>query len=104
MTNTSLTPVTATVSTPLALMAATLLRKLGMCRLMQVGVKAPGTANSATFLPLNTSSVVFGLRAFGGHHAECCVGQFFADLDGHGRGPLAFADAFPGGKIAQPAN
>ena len=32
-----------------------------MCRLLQVGVKAPGTANSATFLPLKMSSVVFGL-------------------------------------------
>ena len=31
-----------------------------MCRLLQVGVKAPGTANSATFLPLKMSSVVFG--------------------------------------------
>ena len=30
-----------------------------MCILWQVGVKAPGTANSATFLPLKTSSVVF---------------------------------------------
>ena len=59
MTNTSLTPVTAIVCTPFALMAAALFRKLGMCRLLQVGVKAPGTANSATFRPLKTSSVVF---------------------------------------------
>src|SRR2546425_3971427 len=29
------------------------------CILWQVPVKAPGTANSATFLPLKTSSVVF---------------------------------------------
>ena len=61
ITKASLTPVTAMVSTPLALKAATLLRKLGMCRLLQVGVKAPGTANSTTFLPLKMSSVVFGL-------------------------------------------
>src|SRR6185437_13264252 len=61
MTKASLTAVTATVSTPFFLKASMLLRKLGMCRLVQVGVKAPGTANSATFLPLNTSSVVFGL-------------------------------------------
>ena len=61
ITNASLTPVTAMVSTPFALKAAALLRKLGMCRLLQVGVKAPGTANSATFLPLKISSVVFGL-------------------------------------------
>ncbi len=32
-----------------------------MCRLLQVGVNAPGTANSTTFLPLKISSVVFGL-------------------------------------------
>src|SRR5262245_25238260 len=31
----------------------------GTCILWQVPVKAPGTANSATFLPLKTSSVVF---------------------------------------------
>src|ERR1700690_1666962 len=61
ITNASLTPVTAMAFTPLALKVSTLLRKLGMCRLLQVGVKAPGTANSATFLPLKMSSVVFGL-------------------------------------------
>src|SRR5674476_1348684 len=56
-----LTPVTAMVSTPLPLMATALFRKLGMCMLVQVGVKAPGTANRATFLPLKMSSVVLGL-------------------------------------------
>src|SRR5512141_425385 len=61
ITNASLTPVTAMVLMPFALNAATLFRKLGMCRLLQVGVKAPGTANSATFLPLKMSSVVLGL-------------------------------------------
>src|SRR6202142_3373379 len=61
MTKASLTAVTAMVSTPLALNAAALLTKLGMCMLVQVGVKAPGTANRATFLPLKISSVVFGL-------------------------------------------
>src|ERR1035438_8173461 len=61
MTNTSLTPVTAMLSTPLALKASTLFRKLGMCRLLQVGVNAPGTANRATFLLLKMSSVVLGL-------------------------------------------
>src|ERR1035437_10209051 len=61
MTNTSVTPVTAMVLTPFALMAAALFRKLGMCMLVQVGVKAPGTANRATFLPLKMSSVVLGL-------------------------------------------
>src|SRR5579862_1624599 len=61
ITKTSLTPVTAMVLTPLALKAAALFKKLGMCMLVQVGVNAPGTANSATFLPLKMSSVVFGL-------------------------------------------
>src|ERR1041384_7070934 len=61
ITKASLIPVTAMVLTPLALNASMFLRKLGMCRLLQVGVKAPGTANSATFLPLKMSSVVFGL-------------------------------------------
>src|ERR1700728_3500517 len=58
-TNTSLTPVTAIVSTPLLLKASAFLRKPGRWLLLQVGVKAPGTANSTTRLPLNISSVVF---------------------------------------------
>src|ERR1035437_5251341 len=61
MTDTSLTPVTAMLCTPFALMMSILLRKLGMWRLLQVGVNAPGTANRATFLPLKMSSVVLGL-------------------------------------------
>jgi len=61
MTNTSLTPVTAMVSMPLPLMAPALSTKLGRCSLLQVGVKAPGTANNTTFLPLKISSVVLGL-------------------------------------------
>jgi hypothetical protein len=52
--------------------------------LWQVGVNAPGTANSTTFLPLKTSSVVFGFGAFGRHHSELCFRQTVADLDGHG--------------------
>jgi hypothetical protein len=59
MTNTSLTPVTAMLWTPFAFIAAALFRKLGMWRLLQVGVNAPGTANNATLRPLKTSSVVF---------------------------------------------
>src|SRR5258708_2196150 len=60
ITNTSLTPVTATVSTPLLLMAPRFFTKLGRWFLWQVGVNAPGTANSTTFLPLKSSSVVIG--------------------------------------------
>ena len=48
------------VSMPLALMAAAFFTKPGMWFLWQVGVNAPGTANSTTFLPLKISSVVFG--------------------------------------------
>ena len=55
-----------------------------MCRLLQVGVKAPGTANSATFLPLKTSSVVFGFGTFGRHDAECRIGQSSPTLMGMG--------------------
>ena len=60
ITNTSLTPVTAMVSMPLALIASAFFTKPGRWLLLQVGVNAPGTANSTTFLPLNNSSVVFG--------------------------------------------
>src|SRR6187401_3062448 len=45
---------------PLALIAAAFFTKPGRWLLLQVGVKAPGTANSTTFLPLNNSSVVIG--------------------------------------------
>src|SRR5467141_719125 len=61
ITKPSLTAVTAMESTPLALMAAAFFTKPGMWFLWQVGVKAPGTANSTTFLPLKMSSVVMGL-------------------------------------------
>src|SRR5215510_6741272 len=59
MTNTSLTDVTAMVLTPFALMASAFCMIEGTCILWQVQVKAPGTANRATFLPLKISSVVF---------------------------------------------
>src|SRR3954471_17669518 len=60
ITNTSFTPVTAMVSMPLALIASAFFTKPGRWLLLQVGVNAPGTANSTTFFPLNNSSVVFG--------------------------------------------
>ena len=47
-------------SMPLALMAEAFFTKPGRWFLLQVGVNAPGTANSTTFLPLNTSSLGFG--------------------------------------------
>src|SRR5580704_8867198 len=56
-TNASLTAVQAMVSTPLALIAAAFCTNPGRCFWLQVGVKAPGTANSTTFLPLKMSSV-----------------------------------------------
>src|SRR5208282_559903 len=61
MTKASLTESQATVSTPLALTAAFFSMKPGRCLAEQVGVKAPGSANSTTFLPLNISSVVMSL-------------------------------------------
>src|SRR5512145_3547539 len=54
----SLTATQATVCTPFFLKASALSRKPGKCLRWQVGVKAPGTANSTTFLPANTSSVL----------------------------------------------
>ena len=89
MTNTSLTPVTAMVSMPLALMAAAFFTKPGRWFLWQVGVKAPGTANSTTFLPLNNSSVVFGFGPSAVMTRECRVGQAIANLDRHDLHPLA---------------
>src|SRR5688572_18986081 len=58
-TEASFTAVTAMVSTPLAFSAVAFCTMVGMCCLWQVPVKAPGTANSATFFPLKISSVVF---------------------------------------------
>jgi hypothetical protein len=58
-TEASFTAVTAMVSTPLAFSAATFCTMVGICCLWQVPVKAPGTANSATFFPLKISSVFF---------------------------------------------
>src|SRR3546814_1074603 len=48
-------------STPLALNSAAFCTKPGRCLAEQVGVKAPGTENSTTFLPLNSSSVEISL-------------------------------------------
>src|ERR1700722_11782846 len=60
ITNTSLTETQAMVSTPLAFRLAVCCLKLGRCLAEQVGVKAPGTAKIATFLPLSSWSVVSG--------------------------------------------
>src|ERR1700712_151537 len=57
MTKTSLTAIQAIVSTPLAFIASAFCTKPGRCLALQVGVKAPGTANKTTFLPLKISSV-----------------------------------------------
>ena len=58
MTNTSFTAMQATVSMPFALKSAACWTKPGRWRASQVGVKAPGTENSTTFLPANSWSVV----------------------------------------------
>ena len=57
MTKASLTDRQTMASTPFALMAAACSTKPGRCLAEQVGVNAPGTAKSTTFLPLNRSSV-----------------------------------------------
>src|SRR5215469_13318259 len=61
MTKASLTERQAMASTPLALIAWKLFTKPGTCLAEQVGVKAPGSANSATFLPEKKSSVFTGV-------------------------------------------
>src|SRR5579863_9861198 len=60
ITNTSFTDTQAMVSTPLAFSSAACALKPGRCLAEQVGVKAPGTANSATFFPANSSSLEIG--------------------------------------------
>src|SRR4029077_17441539 len=57
ITNTSLTAMQAMVSTPLARIWSASSTKPGWCFASHVGVKAPGTENSTTVLPLNSSSV-----------------------------------------------
>ncbi len=52
-------------STPLAFSSDAFSLKPGRCRCEQVGVKAPGTANRATVLPANSSSVLTGLGPSG---------------------------------------
>ena len=51
--------------------------------MLQVGVKAPGTANSTTLRPAKTTSVDDLLLAVGRHHGEVDGGQLVASLDGH---------------------
>jgi len=55
MTKASLTARQAITSTPFFLISAAFSTKPGRCLAEQVGVKAPGTANSTTFLPLKNS-------------------------------------------------
>src|SRR5690348_15521000 len=61
MTKASLTERQAIVSTPFPLMSPAFCTKPGRCLAEQVGVKAPGSAKSTTFLPLKISSVVMSL-------------------------------------------
>src|SRR5215475_8136022 len=58
ITKTSFTAMQAMVSTPLARIWSASCTKPGRCLASQVGVKAPGTENSTTVLPLKSSSVV----------------------------------------------
>ena len=63
-TNGSLTVTQTISSTPLARNSAAVVTKLGMWVLWQVGVKAPGTPNSATVLPAKTSALATGAGPF----------------------------------------
>src|SRR5262245_58894765 len=58
MTNTSLTAMQAMVSTPFGLSCEAFSMKPGRCFASQVGVKAPGTENRTTVLPLKSWSEV----------------------------------------------
>src|ERR1700722_10660823 len=58
ITKTSFTAVHAMVSTPFALILSANSTKPGKCFASQVGVNAPGTENSTTVFPLNSSSAV----------------------------------------------
>ena len=55
MTKASLEAMMRTWSTPLALSLSTFSMKEGTCLSVQVGVKAPGTAMTTTFLFLNSA-------------------------------------------------
>ncbi len=63
----------AMVSTPFAFRLSAFWRKPGRCFASQVGVNAPGTENSTTFLPLNRSSVEMSRGPFGGHRLRACL-------------------------------
>src|SRR5690606_16301776 len=74
MTKTSLTAMQAIVSTPLALIWSAFCTKPGRCLAEHVGVKAPGTENSTTFLPLKSSSLDIGSGPFGPMRMNCPFG------------------------------
>mmetsp|Transcript_39684 Transcript_39684/g.66603 ORF Transcript_39684/g.66603 Transcript_39684/m.66603 type:complete len:206 (+) Transcript_39684:442-1059(+) len=56
ITKASFTATHPIISTPLALISAACSMKPGRCFKLQVGVKAPGTANSTTLFPAQTSA------------------------------------------------
>src|SRR5271170_3477664 len=65
ITNASFTAMQAIVSTPFARKVSAFSTKPGRCRLLQVGVNAPGTANRTTVLLLKISSVEVSLGPSG---------------------------------------
>src|SRR5258706_10898448 len=92
ITKTSLTEVQAIVVTPFALNSAACCRNPGRCIPWQVGVNAPGTANSTAFLPLKRSSVeisegpvsVITLNLACGSGLPTVIGmKFSSGLQGH---------------------
>ncbi len=71
------------VSTPLSLSSSALVTKPGRCFAEQVGVKAPGRANSTAFLPLKISSVEGVCMPSLSMVFTRDRGNLVADLDGH---------------------
>ncbi len=57
--------------------------KPGRCLAEQVGVNAPGTENSTTFLPLNSVVGRDGLGTVGPHARELPFRHRVADFDRH---------------------
>ena len=83
ITKASLTEMQAIASTPLAFSASKFSTKPGTCLAEQVGVKAPGSANSATVLPAKKLSVLTGRGLAVLHFHQGGAGNFVADFDRH---------------------
>ena len=104
ITNGSLTETQTMASMPLAASASALLTKLGRWLSEQVGVKAPGTANSATLRPPKMSEVDLGSGPLGPMATKVASGRVsptamvMAGLLGIAEGPAPVGAGAPGGR------